>query len=131
MKLVIIKLYSYSSAIFYCNRGGKVISDYLLKQLKAGRKREWVTSEEMHTVLHDEILKYSPFKDSAFVKREVVDAFIPFFPLEKEHVKECVYAILRENNILMNKETINEIVDSLWWYEENVFSLSGCKRLNS
>ena len=126
---------SYNKAIFIfiSNTGGKAISDYLLKQLKAGRKREWITSEEMHTVLHDEVLKYPPFKDSAFVKREVVDAFIPFFPLEKEHVRECVYAILRERNILANKEKVNEIVDSLTYFpdKENMFSVGGCKRLHN
>ena len=92
---------SYNRAIFLflSKSGADSINDYVIDKMKEGRKRESITLEEMHNLLHSYIKTEKPFNDTEFVAQNLVDAYIPFLPLEKQHVRECVYAIMRQKHI--------------------------------
>ena len=126
--------YNRAIFIFICNSGSEIINKYVYDQIHLGRNREDISSVEMHHLLHDDLMKKEkPFDSSVFVQREVVDAFIPFFPLEKEHVRECVYAILGNfEDSHITSDMVDEIVNSIRYFPEGeeLFAVSGCKRLD-
>lgn len=66
----------------------------------------------------------------------MISAYVPFFPMERKHVKECIKDFLVAKGFFKKKEEIPEtkvsdIAGELNYYPENeqVFSLTGCKRI--
>lgn len=66
----------------------------------------------------------------------MISAYVPFFPMERKHVKECIKDFLVVKGFFKKKEDIPEtkisdIAGELNYYPENeqVFSLTGCKRI--
>ncbi|XP_077865789.1 uncharacterized protein LOC144352799 [Saccoglossus kowalevskii] len=62
----------------------------------------------------------------------VIDQFIPFLPMTKEHVRQCILNSLREKGISagINIETI---LDQLQYFpaDSKLFSVSGCKKVSA
>lgn len=63
----------------------------------------------------------------------MISAYVPFFPMERKHVKECIKDFLVAKGFFKKKEDIPEtkisdIAGELNYYPENeqVFSLTGC-----
>ena len=124
--------YNRAIFIFICNTGADMISDFILTELSQGRERESITLHEMHKFLHGDVMKNeSPYRGTTFVSRNLVDAYIPFLPLERKHVKECVHAIMRNISAKFDEEFVDNIVNSVPYFPESnpLFSVSGCKRL--
>lgn len=124
--------YNRAIYLFISNSGAESINDYIFEKMKGGRKRENIKLDEMHNFLHGNLLaNEKPFKNSAFAKKHVVDAFIPFLPLEKEHVKECVYAFMKRNRMNMGEKFVDEVADAVRYFPEEfeMFAVSGCKRI--
>ena len=68
--------------------------------------------------------------------KDQITAYLPFLPLERHHVKQCIkYGLVQKgyyksiHNVPMQK--VNDIADELTYYPEgvNIFSTTGCKRV--
>ena len=124
---------SYNRAIFIflSNLGAYRINDYVVGKMRVGRKRESITLEEVHNLLHSYIKTEKPFKGTEFVAQNLVDAYIPFLPLERQHVRECVYVIMRQKHLDFDEHFVDSIVTSTPYFPEAypLFASAGCKSL--
>ena len=66
----------------------------------------------------------------------MISAHIPFLPLERRHVKECIKDYLVAKGYFKSLNTIpvitiNNIADQLNYYPEStqIYSVTGCKRV--
>ena len=65
------------------------------------------------------------------IDRNLVSAFVPFLPLEREHVKLCIRDNATAKHIELDDKEINAIVDELEFPQKTpMFSSSGCKRVD-
>ena len=69
------------------------------------------------------------FRKSEMVSSSFIDFFIPFLPLERKHVKECIKVALQICGKPVNNETLDEIANELHYFPKGIeaFSTSGCK----
>ena len=120
--------------IFLSNSGGEHINNATYEHLAKGGKREEITSYQMETLL--KTLAFNNrggFRKSEMVSSSFIDFFIPFLPLERKHVKECIKVALQIRGKPVNNETlVDEIANELHYFPKGnkAFSTSGCKLLN-
>lgn len=129
--------YSKNIFIFLNNIGGGEISDVALAQNRSGLPRESISSFKMEQILSVASLK----KEHSWLKKNpktvsLVDHFIPFLPLEKHHVKQCVgIEIMRRvkgnKSDSKYKELVENVVNEIEFFPtgEDIFAVSGCKHV--
>ena len=71
------------------------------------------------------------FKHSAVIDKHLVSAFLPFLPLEKEHVLMCIRDEVRNIGELYSAKTAYKILKELPWYPKDTkkYSATGCKQV--
>ena len=119
--------------IFLSNSGGHAINQHVLKHVLEGKLRESLTLSELELIFHG-ITKQTPdvwFAD--LFKSEVIDHLVPFLPLERTHVKQCIRRDLVEKGFHVNEAVVTEIVDQMEYFPQGheFFSVSGCKKVSS
>merc|ERR1712062_294679 len=71
---------------------------------------------------------------SAIIDKSLIDAYVPFLPLEQVHVKQCARRELLHRELEPNdySDLINQVVEELsfWPDEVRLFSTTGCKRVS-
>jgi len=71
------------------------------------------------------------FRNSKLISHELITAFVPFLPLEKEHVVMCIKDALKGSEHEGDDGTVDKIIGGLNF--ENAhgleFSSQGCKRV--
>ncbi|XP_075041286.1 torsin-1A-like [Mixophyes fleayi] len=124
---------SYRKAIFIflSNTGGGKISELALDFWKNGKKREDIklSDVEHHLSLSAFNKKESGFWHSSLIDKNLIDYFVPFLPLEFEHVKMCVRAELQHRGHAVNDALVTKVAKEMTFYpkEERVYSVKGCK----
>ncbi|XP_073679832.1 torsin-1A-like [Garra rufa] len=126
---------SYRNAIFIflSNAGGNVIAEMALDFWKEGRHREeiWMNSKGLETKIFLNIFndENSGFLHSSIIDEHLVDHYIPFFPLELKHVRQCVLAEMIHLNVTLDYDLADEVAKDLPYYPEkaNIFAVKGCK----
>ena len=70
---------------------------------------------------------------SSLIEKNLIDYFIPFFPLERSHIKMCTKVDLEKKGHPVTEQVLNSIADELLYFPEyvKVFSQSGCKKVSS
>ena len=73
---------------------------------------------------------------SELITKHLITAYIPFLPLERRHIKQCIRHGLIHNGYYkatdkISERKVQEIADELTYYPEGVgiFSTTGCKRV--
>jgi hypothetical protein len=68
---------------------------------------------------------------SSLIDKNLISAFVPFLPLERQHVKLCVEDELRKKRYHISESILNKVADELQYFpiETKLFSKSGCKRV--
>lgn len=81
--------YRYAIFIFLSNTGGENILKQSLAYTNIGLK-------EMERIISKSALrtKGSGFYDSAIISKHLITSYVPFNPLEKKHVRECIKDVL-------------------------------------
>ncbi|KAJ8297483.1 hypothetical protein KUTeg_024014, partial [Tegillarca granosa] len=124
--------------IFLSNTAGKEISRHTLDHWHTGKKREDIKLSDMERIVTTAAVntKDSGLWHSDLLIRHMISAYIPFLPLERRHIKQCVKDNLLEKKFYKNEKEINaekvqEIVNELTYYpqDEQLFSVTGCKRV--
>ncbi|KAM5146737.1 torsin-1A-like [Mantella aurantiaca] len=128
---------SYRKAIFIflSNAGGEYISQLALDFWKTGKKREDI---KLNDVEHHLSLKAFNSGDGGMwhanlIAKNLIDFFVPFLPMEFEHVKMCVRAELRERGYLVDEELVSTVAKEMTYYpkEERIYSVKGCKTVSA
>ena len=73
---------------------------------------------------------------SELITKNLISSYIPFLPLERKHVKQCIRDGIVQKGFYVHKDDIpeskvQEIADELTYYPSDVslFSSTGCKRI--
>ncbi|XP_038046480.1 torsin-1A-like isoform X2 [Patiria miniata] len=121
--------------IFLSNTAAMEITQKTYSHLSAGGNREKITLQEMEEVI--EKTAYSAkgaFNRSRLIDSYVISHFVPFLPLERQHVRECVRVALRKRSFSRRhmNDAIDQVMDLLQFWPEvsKLFALKGCKNVN-
>jgi len=125
--------YRKSIFIFLSNTAGSDITQRTLDYWRAGKARDSISLTEM-----EELITVAAYNEegglrfSNLIMNHLIDQFIPFLPLERDHVRLCIADAFRSRIGRDPSETeTNEILNSLNFSPKNfeIFSTSGCKRI--
>ncbi|XP_038638304.1 torsin-1A-like [Scyliorhinus canicula] len=120
--------------IFLSNTGGDKINELTLSFLMSGKKRESIKLSELEEELSMTVFNNSNsgFWQTTLIQTNLIDHFIPFLPLEFEHVMSCVRAELKSRGVT-NESIVATIASSMVYYpkEEKLLSVKGCKTVAS
>jgi len=140
--------FRFSIFLFLSNAGGSGIAKKSYEFYRAGKPREQLTMKDLETVIGLSVFnsKEGGLTRSSIVDHHLIDHFVPFLPLERSHVKNCVEDYLKEKRIIFGerdkagvikvfkkKESvfIEKVLDELEFDSFNLYSVSGCKRLST
>uniref|UniRef100_UPI0037E89A8F torsin-1A-like n=1 Tax=Semicossyphus pulcher TaxID=241346 RepID=UPI0037E89A8F len=125
---------SYRKAIFIflSNNGGDFITQKALDFWKEGRDRKEIKLRDLEPSLSDSALN-NGFWHSTLIEGNMIDAFIPFLPLEKEHVVHCVMAEMKARGMWPNQKVAEKVAEDFIYIpkSERVFSKAGCKTVGA
>jgi len=119
--------------VFLSNLAGVNINKETLKHFRNGDKRKDITSKHMEKVVSTaSFYKFGGFKASDLILSGLIDFFIPLFPLERIHVKQCAERELRKRgktDIDITPDILEQIANELQYFPQNeeLFSVTGCK----
>ncbi|KAM3912283.1 torsin-1A-like [Leptodactylus fuscus] len=116
--------------IFLSNTGGEKLTELALQFWRDKKKREDIKLSDVESHLSKHAFnKKSGFWHSSLIDRNLIDVFVPFFPLEEKHVKMCVRAELHQRGRAVDEELVNKISAEMSYYpeKERVYSVKGCK----
>ncbi|KJH50686.1 Torsin [Dictyocaulus viviparus] len=124
-----------STFLFLSNRGGNVIANIILSHYQAGKPRDDLTLSNFERMLMQ--ASYNEpggLKFCDLISNHLVDHFVPFLPLERQHVILCAISYLKSQgraDLAADDELVQSIADSLQYFprEQEIFSSSGCKRI--
>lgn len=133
-------IYRHATFIFISNTGGNAINNYVIDHWRLGGTREEIQLKDLETIVTSAAYSAeSGLFHSELISKSLVTAFIPFLPLERRHVKQCIMVDLVNKGFLrsydsreLNSALINAIADQLNYYpaEAKLFSTTGCKRVS-
>ncbi|XP_075038323.1 torsin-3A [Mixophyes fleayi] len=118
--------------IFLSGIGGSAINEVALNFWRAGRHREEITLDDLDRPLkavirqsEDELLPHH------LLTAGLIDAFVPFLPLERRHVKLCAQDVLVARGLTYSESDLEPVIQELLFVpkEEKVFSAQGCKQV--
>ncbi|XP_075180844.1 torsin-1A-like [Anomaloglossus baeobatrachus] len=103
--------YKKSIFIFMSNTGANIISDLALAFQKQVNQREEIRLFDVHNKLSNYLLTSmkSEYYNCDLIKNSVIDIFVPFLPLELEHVKMCIRAELKRQGRKEDKKFVSRI----------------------
>ncbi|XP_069842559.1 torsin-1A-like [Dendropsophus ebraccatus] len=128
---------SYRKAIFIflSNAGGEKITELSLKFWRAGRNREEIKLSDVEKDVYLSAFnkKDSGYWHSSLIDKNLIDVFVPFFPMEFQHVKMCVKAELQRRGLPSDEETAAMVAKEMTYYppEEKIYSVKGCKTVST
>ena len=77
--------------IFLSNTGGREITDIAYKTWKDGKGRESITYQDLeHLIRSGAFNEKGGLHKSNVVDRHLVDFYVPFLPMERTHVRQCI-----------------------------------------
>ncbi|GFU32526.1 torsin-1B [Nephila pilipes] len=119
--------------IFLSDAGGNNLTGVAVKFWSEGKNREDITLKDVEYVISKNAYNEpGGLWHSEIVKKDLIDVYVPFLPLEKKHVKKCILAELRARKLRTDSSIVDRIADQLLYVPEEVelFSASGCKKVN-
>ncbi|XP_076070435.1 torsin-1A-like [Mytilus galloprovincialis] len=124
--------------IFLSNTAGTEILQQTLRFWHEEKERDTIELKDMEKLVTTSAVntKTSGFYHSDVLLRHMITAYIPFLPLERKHVRQCIKDYLLAKKYYTNygdikEEKVREIAEQLQYSpeEEQLFSTTGCKRV--
>jgi len=135
--------------VFLSNTGGREITDIAYQFWKEGKTRESISYVDLENLIRNGAFnEKGGLHKSNVVERHLVDFYVPFLPLERIHVKQCIEFQIQKavNEALTGEEyskhkiqeiksAMNKKVDTLLAEmtfgpgASNLYSTTGCKRV--
>ncbi|XP_043914770.1 torsin-1A-like [Protopterus annectens] len=128
---------SYRKAIFIfiSNSEGEYITEVALNVKQEGKRREDIELNSLENSLRERLFnnKNSGFWNSMVLKRNLIDYFVPFLPLEFQHVVMCVNAELKSRGYPENKKLATRTAEELSDFpkDSQIYSSKGCKTVSA
>ncbi|KAF6328291.1 torsin family 2 member A [Rhinolophus ferrumequinum] len=121
--------------IFISNTGGEQINQVALEAWRNHREREEIRLQELEPVISRAVLDNPQhgFWRSGIMEEHLLDALVPFLPLQRHHVRHCVLNELAQLGLEPSDEVIQAVLDSTTFFpeDEQLFSSNGCKTVAS
>ncbi|CAK1548230.1 unnamed protein product [Leptosia nina] len=118
--------------IFISNIGGKEIAKHLLELYSQGIKRNEVDFHNFEPIIRRVAYSTGGFEKSATISQNLIDHFIPFLPLEQQHVEACALAEFRSHGVFHPTEEMMADALAVITYgpteDQPIFANNGCKR---
>lgn len=119
--------------IFLSNTGGKEITETALNNWRSGQEREEISFYDLEPLIAAGAFnEEGGLQYSRVIEKNLVDVFVPFLPMERQHVRSCVSnELARRGEDSEGEELVEKVVDQLtyWPSDLKLFSTSGCKRV--
>lgn len=73
------------------------------------------------------------FWRSGIMEEHLLDALVPFLPLQRHHVRHCVLNELAQLGLEPREEAVQAVLDGITFFpeDEQLFSSTGCKTVAS
>lgn len=118
--------------LFLSNSRGHQINNFLFTEMSQGKQRNEVTFDQILPVLNEDESSDEWYKD--FNRQGLINTFVPFLPLNKHHVHQCIEKDLLRKRRQPSAELIDLISDEMHYIQPikdgDIFSLTGCKRVS-
>lgn len=119
--------------IFLSNVGGSAITEKALWLWRKGVPREEFKIEDFDKLIMKAAYnEEGGFHGSDIVRSHMVNFFIPFLPLERKHVLQCLERDVSNMGQVMSDELANQVLEQLTFKPEpeEIFANNGCKLLS-
>ncbi|XP_070550239.1 torsin-1A-like [Ptychodera flava] len=134
--------------ILESNLFGQEINRFLIHHVLQGKSLESVTASEITDFLHYTAVRQVDFQkpdmegDDEFDSHRallghqqlesVIDYKIPFLPLTRDAVKQCVQRDLKQKRHEVTSSIVDQITEQLQFFPSNLrlFSVTGCKKVS-
>jgi len=120
------------------NSGGDAINAKTYELRSAGVARENIDYHQFENILNSKALREGGLKNAQLIDRGIIDLFVPFLPLEREHIKQCIEQYLRDHRNYIQPQLnpgmsfIDKVADQISFIPDtDVYSRFGCKRVFS
>ncbi|CAH1118796.1 unnamed protein product [Phaedon cochleariae] len=127
--------YTKAIFIFLSNTGATIINEHYHRLWHAGKKREELKLNDFENLISKGVFnEKGGFHHSDTIRSNLIDHYIPFFPMQEYHVKECIKDQFRERHVHNPRGShIQEVMDFIEWGPDDskLFSKTGCKRISS
>ncbi|XP_035429946.2 torsin-like protein [Spodoptera frugiperda] len=124
--------YRDSIFIFISNIGGQEIATKLLELYDKGAKRNDVEFHDFEPIIRRTAYFQGGFEKAAAIANHLIDHYVPFLPLEQQHVEMCALAEFRSHAIYHpTKEMMMEALSVITYgpnEDQPIFANNGCKR---
>ncbi|CAH0600707.1 unnamed protein product [Chrysodeixis includens] len=124
--------YRDSIFIFISNIGGQEIATKLLELYEQGAKRNEVEFHDFEPIIRRTAYFQGGFEKAAAIANHLIDHYVPFLPLEQQHVEMCALAEFRAHGIYHpTKEMMTEALSVITYgpsEDQPIFANNGCKR---
>lgn len=122
--------------IFLSNTGGKAINDIAFQAWAEGRHRNDIKYSELENLVKNGAFnEIGGLHHSSVIDKHLVDRFVPFLPLERTHIKQCVLADMKSRNLTfeLTKDQMDSVLDEIDYYPKShqVYSTTGCKTVSA
>lgn len=118
--------------LFLSNSRGHQINNFLFSEMSRGKHRNEITFDQIFPVLNEDESSDEWYKD--FNRQGLIDTFVPFLPLNKHHVHQCIEKDLLKKGRQPSAELIDLISNEMHYIQPikdgDTFSLTGCKRVS-
>lgn len=124
--------YNKAIFIFLSNTGAEKLNTLAYKMFTEGKQRKDLSSKDIEEILIKESYNEpGGLRQSSLLKRYSIGVFVPFLPLERQHVKLCIKDEIESQNVIANNldELVEEVADEMTFFPEDtrLYSKSGCK----
>lgn len=119
--------YRKSIFLFISNIGSKKMVELMVSRWKAGLSRESLELSEVEPYLRQAVYNNDGgLQHSVLIRHSLLGTFIPFLPLEREHVKECIRELSKYRGL--DEQALNKVTESLSYHPEDIklFATTGC-----
>ncbi|KAB0802881.1 hypothetical protein PPYR_05067 [Photinus pyralis] len=126
--------YRKSIFIFLSNTGESLITDQMIKLHHSGIPRKDIQLQDFENlIIKGAFNEHGGFHHSDTIKSNLIDHYVPFLPLEMEHVRACIIDQFRMRGV--NRPSEDDVLSILEFVEwgpspDNLYSKTGCKRIS-
>ncbi|RWS27248.1 hypothetical protein B4U80_00325 [Leptotrombidium deliense] len=123
--------------IFLSNTGGKDITRVTYDFWKKGKSRDEITLKDIEPLMNSGAFnEMGGLQHSNLIRNNLIDYFIPFLPLEREHVKLCIrdYIVNKfGESRFVDENILEKIADEMEYFPPDLklYSKSGCKKVHT
>ncbi|XP_073498715.1 torsin-3A [Phyllobates terribilis] len=118
--------------IFLSGVGASMINEVALNFWRAGRHREEITLDDLDRPLRVALHQSKDqFLTHQLRTQDLIDEFVAFLPLERQHVKLCARDVMEARGLAYNESDVESVIQELLFVpkDEKIFSAQGCKQV--